>query len=96
MSDRDGTGRLTVSELLLKAHADEHEAGHVDDQVQNAGVQPHAGDEAPALVLVHDLLPYESPHLGEPAENKYARQAPSSASKFSLVVRIPNAACVEQ
>jgi hypothetical protein len=89
---RDGTGRLTVSELLLKAHADEQKAEHVDDQVQNAGVQPHAGDEAPALVLVHHLLPYKGTHLGEPAENKYARQSgPIICFKI-----LPNAACVEQ
>lgn len=59
---------LTVSELRLKAHADEHEAEHVDDQVQSAGVEPHAGDEAPSLVVVHHLLPHEGTHLGEPAE----------------------------
>jgi len=60
----------TVSELLLEAHADEEEAHHVGHQVHDTGVQPHAGKEAPALVLVHHLLPHKGPKLGEPAKRK--------------------------
>jgi hypothetical protein len=52
-----------VSELLLKAQADEDEAEHVGDQVQNTGMQPDGGDEAIALVLVHDLVPHKCSHL---------------------------------
>lgn len=50
---------LPESKLLLEADADEDEADHVGEQVDEAGVQPGAGLQPPALVPVHDLVPVE-------------------------------------
>jgi hypothetical protein len=53
----------TESELLLEPEADEHEAEHVGEQVDDAGVQPDASEQPPPLAPVHDLVPHERSQL---------------------------------
>lgn len=53
----------TESELLLEPEPDEHEAEHVGQQVDDAGVEPDARHESPPLVLVHHLVPHERAQL---------------------------------
>lgn len=57
--------RRTESEFVLEADADEKKAEHVGEEVDDAGVKPDAGNEAPALPSVDDLLHIERAHLGE-------------------------------
>jgi hypothetical protein len=57
----------TESKLLLQADADEDEADHVDEQVDESGMQPGAGLEPPHLVPVYDLLPVKASILLQPA-----------------------------
>jgi hypothetical protein len=59
---------ITESKLLLEADADEDEADHVGEQVDEPGVQPGAALEPPRLVSVHDLPPVEASILLQPAE----------------------------
>lgn len=60
-------GGLTESKLLLQADADEDEADHVGEQVDEAGVQPGARLQTPGLVPVHDLVPVEGSVSLQPA-----------------------------
>jgi hypothetical protein len=48
---------------LLEAYADDHEAEHVDEEMDNPGVEPHAGDQTPSLAAMDNLRHIESPHL---------------------------------
>lgn len=65
---------LTESKLLLQADADEDEADHVGEQVDEAGVQPGAGLQPPRLVPVHHLVPVEGSVLLQPAARRRRRR----------------------
>jgi hypothetical protein len=68
-------GCFTESKLLFEADADEDEADHVGEQVDEPGVQPGAALEPPRLVAVHDLLPVEASVLLQPAEGWFNLEA---------------------
>jgi hypothetical protein len=48
---------------LLEAYADDDEAEHVDEQMNNSEVEPHARDQTPSLSAMDNLRHDESPHL---------------------------------
>ena len=54
---------LTKPEFLLEAYADDYEAEHVDEQMNNSGMEPHAGDQTPSLAAMDNLRHIESPCL---------------------------------
>ena len=54
---------LTKPEFLLEAYADDYEAEHVDEQMNNSGMEPHAGDLTPSLAAMDNLRHIESPYL---------------------------------
>uniref|UniRef100_J3M0I6 Uncharacterized protein n=1 Tax=Oryza brachyantha TaxID=4533 RepID=J3M0I6_ORYBR len=58
---------LTESKLLLEADADDEEADHVGEEVDEAGVQPGARLQPPRLVAVHHPVPVQRPVLPQPA-----------------------------
>jgi hypothetical protein len=81
-------GGLTESELLLEADADEDEADHVGEQVDEAGVQPGARLQPPRLAPVHDLVPVEGAVLLQPA----ARRVGPSENQMGREVRLSSSA----
>jgi len=48
---------------LLEAYADDYEAEDVDEQMNNSGMEPHAGDQTPSLAARDNLRHIESPYL---------------------------------
>jgi hypothetical protein len=48
---------------VLKPDADEKKAEHVGEEMEEAGMKPYAGEEAPALVGVDHLGDIERAHL---------------------------------
>jgi hypothetical protein len=44
-------GNRNFCDNEIKILADEHEAEHVDEQMDNSGVEPHAGDQTPLYTV---------------------------------------------
>lgn len=54
---------LTEPKLLLKAVTDEDHIEHINNKVNETGMEPHGSDEPPFLIIFHDFAPFQSSHL---------------------------------